>query len=930
MASISSLTGTSSSNSIYGNRNVISGLASGMDTESMIENAVSGIKTKISSIQQKRTKVEWQQEDYRSIIAKMDAFTKKYTSYTSNTNLFSNTFFNNAVKTTTNGANNAKVSASGKTSSDVAINRIKQLATAARYTVSGSNLGGSSGKPTAVADVGINLGKEMDVSTIAGTMTLTYGNKTIDLNFGELETFENADAMVEAINKKLSEQKITLSSGEQKAASELISVKANGGTITFGDKSSAGNSIYISSASANIKEKLGIDTSSDAKQNSFKVSDFSTLKEAKKTSDYLADKNMKITVDGITKTIAMPTKDDIAAFKAAKPENANADDKTAYVGALQAKIDKAFGKNADGSSKLTVEKTTAYKLNYDGEETTEEDPSAFKLKFTGSQGSSFSVSSTVGKALGFEKGLTSYVNTGKTLGDLGILEDDMAIKVDDISKVKEEKVDDGKGNETTKYYYEDANGKKVYTDKDGYHINSNGDKLYSFKINDVEIGQYTKDTAVETIMNGINNNADAGVKVTYSKITNEFVFSAKETGAGGQIDSTSFGDGLAKAMFGPKVDITALQDTNKYDKTVDADGWTTYTPKDAAGGAAYMSKTVNGETTIYAAKQENGAWVADTTQKITSSSEGQDAILTATINGTEMELTRSTNVVDLDGLSVTLNETFGYKTKEDGSLEIVDSKPVLDNAAEKITFTSKADSDTIVSAIKSMVEDYNAMVTEIKKAYSTMPAEKRDHSRYEPLTEDDMADMSESAIKAYEEKARQGILFADRDLSSLYSKLRTAITPSGTDGNFLRGIGIETAYSDGLTTISLDEKALRTALETDPDKVRDAFTKTKENGSATNGLMQNLKSTLDNYASTTGASKGILIQKAGSPLAPTSILDNSLKSMLDNYDKQIEKWQGKLSDKVDYYTSKFTQLEKLIAEMNSQSSALMGLMGTGA
>ena len=66
MASVSSV--SSSSSSIYGNKNVISGLASGMDTESMIENAVSGYKTKISTLQQKRTKVEWQQEVYRSII----------------------------------------------------------------------------------------------------------------------------------------------------------------------------------------------------------------------------------------------------------------------------------------------------------------------------------------------------------------------------------------------------------------------------------------------------------------------------------------------------------------------------------------------------------------------------------------------------------------------------------------------------------------------------------------------------------------------------------------------------------------------------------------------------------------------------------------------------------------------------------------------
>ena len=40
-----------------------------------------------------------------------------------------------------------------------------------------------------------------------------------------------------------------------------------------------------------------------------------------------------------------------------------------------------------------------------------------------------------------------------------------------------------------------------------------------------------------------------------------------------------------------------------------------------------------------------------------------------------------------------------------------------------------------------------------------------------------------------------------------------------------------------------------------------------------------------------------------------------------------EKWQGKMSNKVDYFTNKFTQLEVLIQQMNSQSSTLSGLMG---
>ena len=34
-----------------------------------------------------------------------------------------------------------------------------------------------------------------------------------------------------------------------------------------------------------------------------------------------------------------------------------------------------------------------------------------------------------------------------------------------------------------------------------------------------------------------------------------------------------------------------------------------------------------------------------------------------------------------------------------------------------------------------------------------------------------------------------------------------------------------------------------------------------------------------------------------------------------------------MSDQVDYYTSKFSQLEQLVAQMNSQSSYFAQLMG---
>ena len=65
------------------------------------------------------------------MIDKMSSFLTKYTSYRSSNNLMSTSFFDQAVKTISKGANKDMVSASGRASSDVRIDRVLQLATAA-------------------------------------------------------------------------------------------------------------------------------------------------------------------------------------------------------------------------------------------------------------------------------------------------------------------------------------------------------------------------------------------------------------------------------------------------------------------------------------------------------------------------------------------------------------------------------------------------------------------------------------------------------------------------------------------------------------------------------------------------------------------------------------------------------------------------------
>ena len=199
MASISSLMSSGSSSSIYGSRNsnIISGLASGMDTEAMIEGMVQGYQQKIKQLGQDRTILQWQQSAYQSISDKLVEFSRKYMSYNSPaTNLFSSSFFNNAILTSANGTYANLVSATGKSSSTIVLNSVAQLAEAARYTHSASNLDKSivtnqDGSITVKGDK-VDLTDKMLLGTVSGSLSLKYGNTEITLDFNEQDLL-NAD-----------------------------------------------------------------------------------------------------------------------------------------------------------------------------------------------------------------------------------------------------------------------------------------------------------------------------------------------------------------------------------------------------------------------------------------------------------------------------------------------------------------------------------------------------------------------------------------------------------------------------------------------------------------------------------------------------------------------------------------------------------------
>ena len=783
-----------SGTSIYGNRNVLSGLASGMDTESMIENMTQATRLKIAQQNQKKTLLGWKQTAYQGISSQLIEFSKKYMDYQSPTNLLSSAFYDQSIITSV-GKNSALVSATGKTNSKVEILGVQKLATSATHDPSlQGNL-----KPGDLATSSFDITGDMTFSKLAGgTMTFKYGKEEYTITLDQNADLSTPDKLAEEINKQLKEIKISTDSSNKISLGDKIEVKATAGQMIFSVKSgadTAGNDVQLTGASTAVKDALQLNNKLnngiDLKSGFSTVIDTNKLSEKQKMTEYLTDKTLTLTFNGQQKDITLLTEDEAKGIKSAND----------FKDLLQKKLNDAFGKDKI-ELEFKADSTNTNKGSF-----------TFKVKDANdvlrvSGGSAGIVGDN--SVFGFKQGDGNCLNLNATLEDLGI-----------------------------KFYETDSNG--VIKEK------------RDLVINGVTIGSYGKDATLSQIMRDINANKEAGINASYSETSNKFVLTSKDTGAGSKVE---IGDsGLANELFGK---------VNK---------------------------------------------------------RGTDAVITVKVNNEEKELTRPSNEIDIDGLKVTISGTFGYG--KDGQID----------PAEKVTFTSKPDTDKMFEAIKTMVEDYNKIVESVYKEMTTKP--NRD---YKPLTDEQKKEMSKEQIEKWEEKAKEGLLFADTQLRSLHDSLRFIFNPGGEAGAKLRAMGIEPTdnYKDG-GKIKLDESKLKAALNSNPEGVKDAFNALASDSadssimdsSSKGGVITQLKGVMDRFASTSITKPGILVARAGSPSSPNSMLRNAMKTEMDSIDKILKNLDVKLKKEIDRYNSQFTQLEMLISQMNAQSGQLAGLMGGG-
>lgn len=136
----------------------------------------------------------------------------------------------------------------------------------------------------------------------------------------------------------------------------------------------------------------------------------------------------------------------------------------------------------------------------------------------------------------------------------------------------------------------------------------------------------------------------------------------------------------------------------------------------------------------------------------------------------------------------------------------------------KVTVTQ--DTDKIVDYVKQFVDTYNTLLDSLNDKLSETV-----YSDYKPLSTTQEAEMTETQINKWNEKAKSGLLNNSSMIRELVSSMREAIYTKvdavDSKYNTMSAIGISSSTTKGHLT--LDEDKLRKALAEDPDCVYQMF-----------------------------------------------------------------------------------------------------------
>lgn len=846
------------------------GIMSGLDTENLVKQMSSLTKNRINTQKQKLQKLQWKQESYRNVIKKIQTFKSTYLNALSpDTNIGSNYLMASFKSTSSNSLVTAAASSSA-TAANYKITNIAQMAKSAEITAN----------PGAIeASVQMDFTKAAEAAKEAAEKQADFPQYTVKVTLDGLSreiTFEaNEDAsicqqnFVDALNAQMGTSSTSFSmddSGKLKLHTSDNYVHSF--TVGVSDKATNKNASMAA---------VGLD-----KNTSNRISTSSKLGDIAFTKQLDGD-NFKFNINGVDFSFSKET---TVSTMINTVNSSNANVKLVFDSLSQGFSLKASESGAGGEIKVFQSSGNLLNAMFNSDEIAagnkDSSVSVMGSALTGTKKAgnlenlvNTSIKVTVNgvtKEVGFYKydGNGDKNDISDTVGDDGIVTKTSQEKIVELFN-KELKNAFGSSAPTMKYIKatgENETGGYISFETAGANdvisINAAAGKENSARLISA-LGFETTDSS-STFTNKVNADtyviAEDGLNLTKA-------------------------DGTAVSLSG-KVTIRNLVDSGlvSYDETT---GVMTANESFSAADSdaeAVLNKFF-GKTSVTGSTADN----AETTYQ------GQNAIIT--INGVTM--VNNSNSITVDGTTIDI----GALT-EDAVNKV--------NAGEAISVTTSRDSTKAMEAVKKFITDYNKLIDELTTE-TTTSRPKSNGAYYEPLTEEQEDEMTDKQIENWEEKAKQGLLYNDTKINAFVTKLSSAVTNAFTSQNFClfnMGIEFEDSSQSGKIIIR-DETAFQKAFNEHADQVQELFT------NKDNGIAAKLNKAVDSAISTTRGSYGSLTNVAGIENT-ASQGTNEISQQIKTYNELISKLQTKYENEQSRYWSKFTALEKAMAQWQSQSS----------
>lgn len=913
----------------------ITGLASGLDTESIISALVSSYNYKTNKYKKAQTKLSWKQDAWKSLN------TKIYSLYSSVGNMKLSTAYN-LKSTTVSDSTKATVKAGNNAPTGTQQLNILKVAQAGYLT--GAQLSGKTTTSTTLAELGYTGGDaKINLTKGDGTtkeITLTQGSTVGDV-IASLK-----DAGVSA-NFDETNHRIFISSKD--------TGKDNDFTLTGGNTEGA-RALY----------QMGLAVGSDATNATYK-----SYTQYYGTDGTQIEQNV---VDAIKKY-----QDAQKSYKTASAQNTNLTSAYGYATAYTEMMDalKNSGLSDTDQKKLKtllgmsatqrVNSVMDAAGNVYTKSTTLDDGSTIYEYGSGNDKKYIQAITTAKddhNNIYTKNADGDYVDSGAGLVYKATGEKDSdgnTYYVYTASDGQEAKI--AMKDETTNYYQADVaqKGYTEYTDNDGIVYRSNEKGNYTGS----DGKTYKLDNNTFTEIGSDGNAVSNGRTATVTEDQKKEVKTTYSHGNTALSDTTRAADLLSRFREDHKNTLTDdviskltsdIEKVNVYESAEDTlDNTDKYSRKNiidsiqekyAAGGSDAVTK----ETDTYAALIKTNQETMTTAQKTmddnavlselasidTSTTEGKNKYNTALaefvgkvqsaheivdkgssltnsgakkIDGCDSEIklngityTSSLNTYSINGLSITAMQATG------------------DGDTNAITVTTATDTQAIYDKIKSFLTQYNSLINEMTSLYNADTAK-----GYEPLTDDEKSAMSDSEVEKWEEKIKSSLLRRDDSLESVMNLMTNAMSqPVTIDGKkyYLSSFGIKTlgflnapenqqnAYhidgDEDDTATSGNEDKLMAMINSDPDTVV--------------SFMQQLTTNLYDAIGTKMKSSTLSsIYKVYN--------DKEMASEYSDYTTTIKKWEQKLQDQEDAYYKKFSAMETALSKLQSQTSSLSNLFG---